>query len=361
MKLSELGWNQYTRKQHNELTDEQVGRIGVENKTNFVLHTKYGELAGIIQGKFRHTAKTPSDFPKVGDWVVFDKLPNEDKAIVQKVLPRYSVIARKAAGDSADVQIIGANIDYLFIVYGLDKPFNAPLIERYLSMAYEGGVEPIVILNKTDSAKYNSKSIKEAESLAPDLAVHALSAKTSVGLHKLVELIEPGRTIAFVGPSGAGKSTIINSLLGSEVQTTGEVRLVDAKGRHTTTRREMFILPHGGILIDTPGIRELETLSGEDTMKTLFTDIETLAAQCRFRNCDHINSKSCAVLTALKEGKLSKQRYDNFIKLTKEASFADTKEDLYKKLDKKRADKKQNKALRESYKLRKPQQKQRHK
>lgn len=361
MKLSELGWNRYLRKQHFIKTDETIGRIGIENKTNFVLHSKEGELAGIIQGKFRHKAKTPSDFPKVGDWVIYNKLPNEDKAVIQKVLPRYSVIARKSAGDSTDAQIIGANIDYLFIVYGLDKPLNVPLIERYLSMAYEGGVEPIVILNKTDSAKYNSKSVKETQALAPDLEVHALSAKTTIGLHKLEALIEPGRTIAFVGPSGAGKSTIINALLGSEVQATGEVRLVDAKGRHTTTRREMFILPHGGILIDTPGIRELETLSTSDTVKTLFTDIETLATKCRFRNCDHINSKSCAVLAALNDGRLTQERYNNYIKLQKEAGFNDSKEDLYKKLDKKKSDRKQNKDLRETYKLRKPGQKQRHK
>src|SRR6476469_1895847 len=167
MKLSELGWIQYERKQTTNLTDESVGRIGIENKTNFVLHTSEGELAGIIQGKFRHVAKTPSDFPKVGDWVVYEKLPNEDKAIIAKVLPRYSVIARKAAGDSQDAQIIAANVDYLLIVYGLDKPFNAPLIERYLSMAYEGGVEPIVILNKIDSTKYSLQAVKEAESLNP--------------------------------------------------------------------------------------------------------------------------------------------------------------------------------------------------
>ncbi len=289
MTLNELGWNRYSRKQKDAAqtkTHDNVGRIGVENKTNFVLHTEHGELAGIIQGKFRHTTKTQSDFPKVGDWVTFKKLQGEDKCVIEKVLPRYSIIGRQAAGEKdkfdkvsktdkkiyqksqkkklyrePEMQIIAANVDLLFIVFGLDQSYNAPLISRYITMAYEGGVEPIVILNKTDKAKLSSKLVRETEQLSPGLEVHALSAKTTIGLHKLEALIEPGRTIAFVGPSGAGKSTLINALIGSKVQATGEVRLVDAKGRHTTTRREMFILPHGGILIDTPGIRELENIS----------------------------------------------------------------------------------------------------
>lgn len=357
MQLTELGWLQYERKQQKSYTENSVGRISVENKTNFVVQTSEGELQGIIQGKFRHETKSGSDFPKVGDWVAFEKLQNEEKCIIHEVLPRYSIIARKSAGESTEPQIIAANVDTLFIVYGLDKEFNAPLVERYLSMAYEGGVEPILILNKIDSIASSDAIKKQAESLAPGLQVHAISAINQQTLPELEVLIEPGRTLAFVGPSGVGKSTIINSLIGSDVQSTGAVRLIDSKGRHTTTRREMFTLPNGGILIDTPGIRELETLSSTDTIRTLFSDIELLAQQCRFKNCDHINSKHCAVLDALHNNTLSQERYDNFIKLSAEAAFQDTKEDIYKRLDKKKSDKRQNKALREAYKTRKPQQK----
>lgn len=366
MRLTELGWLLYKRKQpseldHGTLTNANVGRIGIENKTNFVLHTEEGELEGIIQGKFRHGAKSPSDFPKVGDWVMIDKLPNEDKAIITKVLPRYSVIARKAAGDSTDAQIIASNVDSLFIVFGLDKDFNAPLLERYLSMAYEGGVKPIIILNKSDSAKSVSKVVEAAESLAPGLKVQAISAKTNDGLEAVERLIEPGRTIAFVGPSGVGKSTLINALLGSEVQATGEVRLTDAKGRHTTTRRELFVLPSGGILIDTPGIRELETLSSAGSVSAVFDDIEELTAECRFRDCDHINSDGCAVLDAVAGGTISQERYDSFIKLTKEAEFHEGKDDVYAQQEKKANDRKLTKGLREAYQKRKPGQKNRQK
>jgi ribosome biogenesis GTPase len=354
MKLAELGWLQYSRKEKSaeKIQADNVGRIGVENKTNFLIHANSGELAGIIQGKFRHSAKSPSDFPKVGDWVEFKKLQGEDKAVIEKVLPRYSVIARKGAGDSKDAQIIAANVDFLFIVYGLDKEFNAPLIERYISMAYEGGVEPIILLNKTDKSKVSAKVAIEAEKLAAGLEVHTLSAINSEGLGKIEALIEPGRTFAFVGPSGVGKSTIINALIGSNVQTTGEVRLVDSKGRHTTTRREIFVLPNGGILIDTPGIRELETLSTGETVKTLFADIEQLASKCRFRNCDHINSKSCAVLAAVKEGKITKERYDNFIKLNDRAN--ESSGSNYGRQKQKIKDKQASKAASEASKKRLP-------
>lgn len=318
MDLVQLGWEQYKRKQ-NPQTQSDVGRVGIEHKTDFIIHSELGDLRGIIQGKFRYRTKSSADFPKVGDWVIYTKLTNEQKCVINEVLPRYSLIARKAAGDSQDAQIIAANVDVIFIVFGLDHEFNPPLLERYLAMAYEGHVTPVVILNKTDKTKFSKATVEQVQKLAPEVTTYAISAKTEIGLHKIEHEIEPGRTIAFVGPSGAGKSTMINALLGSDVQQTAEVRLSDSKGRHTTTRREMFILPHGGILIDTPGIRELETLSSEDTVKTLFADIEQVAAQCRFRDCDHIKSKGCAVLTAVAEGKISDERYRNFLKLRTEA------------------------------------------
>lgn len=321
MNLNQLGWKKYKSKQSPELTTETVGRIGVENKTNFVIHSPNSDLQGIIQGKFRHTTKDSSNFPKVGDWVVYEKLPNEDKAIIQKVLPRYSLIARKSAGDSTEPQIIAANVDVLFIVFGLDHDFNAPLLERYLSMAHEGSVTPVIVLNKTDKSKYSEATKKQAEKMSQGTLVFAISAKTELGVHHVEEVVESGHTFAFVGPSGAGKSTLINALIGSQQQTTGEVRLVDAKGRHTTTRREMFFLPNGGILIDTPGIRELETLSTEDMVKTFFADIEAIAGMCRYKDCDHIKSQNCAVVKALEVGRITELRYENYIKLMKEAAY----------------------------------------
>lgn len=325
MDLTDLGWEQYKRRQPASLSEHEVGRVGIENKTDFIIHSEANDLRGIIQGKFRYNANSPADFPKVGDWVVHDKLKNEAKTIIQKILPRYSIIARKAAGDTSDAQIIATNVDILFIVVGLDQTFNPPLLERYLAMAYEGHVTPIVILNKTDKNKLSQNVVTQIQTMAPEVDVYAISAKTEVGLHKIEHLIEPGRTIAFVGPSGAGKSTLINALIGSDVQQTGEVRTTDSKGRHTTTRREIFVLPGGGILIDTPGIRELETLSSEDTVRSIFADIEQIAQHCRFRDCDHVKSKGCAVIAAVTEGKVSEERYQSFLKLIGEAKtgFAD--------------------------------------
>ena len=353
MDLNDLGWLQYERKAKPHLTTETVGRIGVEHKTNFVLHTTHGDITGIIQGKFRHTATSATEYPKVGDWVIYEKLPTEDKAIIKAVLPRYSVIARKAAGDPEATQIITTNVDTLFIVFGLDQDFNAPLLERYLSMAFEGNVQPIVILNKLDAAKFSQQVVQEVQTIAPEAQVYTISAKTTIGLHQVEALIEPGKTITFVGPSGAGKSTLVNALLGSEIQTTGAVRLSDAKGKHTTTRREMFILPSGGILIDTPGIRELETLSGEHAMDALYEDITALAAACRFRDCDHSNSRDCAILAAVENGSLAPERYDAYMKQLAESAFHDSKTNGDMRWKRKQRDKQIHKGLKQLYEVRK--------
>lgn len=314
MNLRDYGWSQYQRQTKDSPTEDSVGRIGVEHKTSFVIHSQDGDLDGIILGKFRKNAKSPAEFPKVGDWVQYTQLPNEAKAVIDRVLPRYSLLSRKSAGESQQEQIIATNVDVLFILFGLDQALNPALITRYLSMAYEGGVKPVIILNKTDKIKLSGNAIKQVAAIDPQTQVYGISAKTAIGLHQIEALIEPGKTIVFVGPSGAGKSTLVNALIGQEVQTTGDVRIADAKGRHTTTRRELFVLPGGGILIDTPGIRELENIGDGQSSQSLYDDCESLAKQCKFRNCDHVQSQGCALLSAVEQGLLDPQRYHGYLK-----------------------------------------------
>jgi ribosome biogenesis GTPase len=289
--------------------------VAVENRGGYLLYAEVGELEGIVQGKFIRNAKLESDYPKVGDWVLIEKLQGEAKAIIKEVLPRFSKIGRKRAGEDVAEQIIAANVGIAFIVLGLDGDFNIGRIERYVAMAKEGGCEPIVLLNKSDLIEDAQVKLAEVESQLSGIKIFLVSAKNKFGVAEVSELISEGESVVFVGSSGAGKSTLVNALLGSERQKTNETRLDDSRGRHTTTKRELIVLPAGGILIDTPGMRELGLWASESALNEAFEDIEAFARLCKFNNCDHQFDKGCAVTEALAKKLITQERYDRYLKL----------------------------------------------
>jgi ribosome biogenesis GTPase len=316
MKLETLGWDLYKKSLKENIEQENLARVAVENRGGYLLYSEAGELEGIIQGKFMRSASSEIDYPKVGDWVVMEKLPNEAKAVIKSILPRKTKISRKRAGEDVAEQIIAANVDIVFIVQGLDGDFNISRLERYVAMSKEGGCEPVVILNKVDLADDAQATLEEVARKIPRVKIFLVSAQNGQGVEDVRSLIQEGLSVVFVGSSGVGKSTLVNALLGIDLQKTQEVRLDDSRGRHTTTKRELLLLPSGGVLIDTPGMRELGLWASQDALGEAFDDIEIFVRLCKFNDCDHVQSPGCAVLEALKEGKIDRQRYDNFIKLS---------------------------------------------
>jgi ribosome biogenesis GTPase len=314
MNLSLLGWDLYKKSLTEKIEENTVARVAIENRGGYLLYSIFGELEGIIQGKFMRSATSEIDYPKVGDWVVIEKLQGEAKAVIKKILPRNSKISRKRAGEDVAEQIIATNIDIAFIVQGLDGDFNIGRLERYVAMAKEGGCEPIILLNKYDLVS-DGAQMKDIEQAVPGVKLFCISAISGYGIEEVRKLIRPGKSIVFVGSSGAGKSTIVNALLGSEKQKTNEIRLDDSRGKHTTTKRELIVMPTGGIVIDTPGMRELGLWASTASLDETFEDIEVFTRQCKFKDCDHQFDKGCSVIDALKKGTIEQARYDRYLKL----------------------------------------------
>lgn len=327
--LETLGWN--TRFIHDfEPYKEKgydVGRIVLEHKHIYRIYTETAELLGEVSGKMRHTSTERGDFPAVGDWVAFTPFPGENKALIHAVLPRFSKISRKVAGKNLEEQIVAANVDTLFLVNALDQDFNPRRMERYLIMAWESGATPVILLSKADLCPDVEAKVRIVEQTAIGAHVHVVSAEQDFGLEALNPYLQKGKTIALVGSSGVGKSTLINKLCGEEVQLVSEVRAGDHRGRHTTTHRELILLPGGGMLIDTPGMRELQLWEAGEGWEETFEDIEGLAGECFFRDCSHEREKGCAVQEALASGRLDPARYKNYRKLQRELAFQTQKED----------------------------------
>jgi ribosome biogenesis GTPase / thiamine phosphate phosphatase len=348
MNLTDLGWENYIQAfpETTKLSPESVARVAVENKTGYTLFTTYGELTGVLPRAARYKTERASGFPKVGDWVRFEKLPNETKAVITELLPRKTKLSRVGIGHNLDEQIIAANIDKVFIVQGLDANFSLPRFERFLIMVRESGAQPVLVLNKTDLTDDITSYIAQISTLAPNVPIVSMSAATGAGLNGIKQYIHSGDTVVFVGVSGVGKSTIINALLQNNALATSSVRETDSRGRHTTTRKEMIILPSGGVLIDTPGIRELQLDANEEAIANTFADITTLTTQCKFRDCDHEKSQGCAILKAVANGSIPEDRYKRFIKLKREQEHQEKKRDTLGERERKAKHKKIHRDLR---------------
>lgn len=341
MDLRKLGWDDYFEKIFSPLKSSgySVGRVTIENRERYQVATEIGECPAEVTGKFMFSADSSAEFPKVGDWVAVTLFESEQKAIIHEVLPRKTKFSRKVAGNTFEEQVIAANLDVIFIVQSLDENYNLRRLERYLVMVHENRVAPVVVLNKTDLCPEFAERATAVRNRMPELLVVSVSAKSNFGIDVLKSLIRDGLTVAFIGSSGVGKSSLINRLIGEEVLKTTEVREADSRGRHTTTRRQLIVLPDGGCLIDTPGMRELQLWHAEEGLDETFSDIDRLAANCHFSDCTHTSEIKCAVLAAVASGELPEGRYQNYLKMRKELAHLESTVNKESFLERKRKEK----------------------
>lgn len=327
----------------------EPARVSSSQRDQYKLITESGEISGEPSGALWHRAASAAAMPVVGDWVAVRRVSDE-YAITEAVLPRRTCFSRRAAGRREEQQTIAANIDTVFLVCGLDGDFNLRRIERYLALAAESGAAPVIVLNKADVCECVEQRTAEVRAIAGAAEIAVVSAREPGGIDALRGYVGPGRTVALLGSSGVGKSTIVNALLGEDRLRTQEVRESDSRGRHTTTHRELAVLPGGGALIDTPGMRELQLWASAETVEQTFDEIAEAAAECRFGDCTHTQEPGCAVLAAVASGALSAERMESYRKLMGEARRHERMTDVLAAQKYKRWNKAVHKAARRFYK-----------
>jgi len=325
MKIEQLGFNKWflDRIDPTKLIDHQIARVITVNKDSYTINNGEGDVSAEITGKLMFSADSPLDYPATGDWVIAQYYDKNSFAIISEIVPRKTVLKRKTSGKKIEFQLIAANIDTGLIVQSLDNNYNLRRLERYLVMINESDIQPIVLLSKSDLLPDNEvgKKVTEINALIPDIRVVPFSNKDNARLKLVKELLIPWKTYCLLGSSGVGKTTLINNLLDEVRLKTHSVREKDGKGRHITTRRQLINLKNGSMIIDTPGMRELGNFAVDTGIHSTFDDIAELSNQCRYNDCSHTQEQGCSILAALKDGIISQERYQNFVKLKKESAF----------------------------------------
>jgi ribosome biogenesis GTPase / thiamine phosphate phosphatase len=305
------------------MQSRQPARISSVEKDSFLTLIGNKEIFAQIDGKLRFSIQSPLDWPATGDWVNVSLHNDGELALIHEVLPRKSLLSRKKAGHEIEYQLIAANIDAAFIIQSLDHNFNLRRLERNLTLVHEAGITPLVLLSKSDllSSDDIQNHIEQIRNANGELAIAAFSNLSGEGIDSIRAMIEPGKTYCLMGSSGVGKTTLLNTLIGREIYPTAPVREHDSHGRHTTTRRQLITLESGGIMIDTPGMRELAGIDIEAGLEMTFEEIAALSLQCKFTDCSHANEPGCAIRSAIESGTLSQDRLDNYQKMQKESRF----------------------------------------
>ena len=326
-----LGWSPYFENQltSGDRSRYSVGRILEERKNCYVLMTEDGrEVRASLAGKLKYEASGRGELPAVGDWVCASVRKEEGRATIHRLLERRTKISRNGAGSFIDEQVLAANIDTVFLVNSLGQDLNPRTIERYLALVLESGARPVLLLTKADLCAEPAKAAAGIERVAPFVPVHAVSALEGSGLNALAAYLGPGQTSVLLGPSGVGKSTLVNRILGDPRQEVREIRSKDNRGRHTTTSRQLVFLPEGGMLIDTPGMRELQLWNADEALGQTFQDVEEAAAGCRFTACGHhAGTPGCGIQAAIESGALPPERVASWSKLGRELTFLDRRKD----------------------------------
>ena len=339
MKIVQLGFNNwfFDRIDPTKLIDHQIARVITVHKDSYTINNGKGDVSAEITVKLMFSTDSPLDYPATGDWVLAQYFDNDSFAIISEIVPRKSILKRKTSGKKIEFQLIATNIDTGLIVQSLDNDYNLRRLERYLVMIHQSNIQSAVLLSKSDllPVREIDKKVDEIHDLNPDIRVLPFSNKDNTKLKHVRDLLAPRKTYCLLGSSGVGKSTLINNLLDEVQLKTDNVREKDGKGRHVTTRRQLMNLQNGAMIIDTPGMRELGNFAVDTGIHSTFDEIAVLSNQCRYNDCSHTQEQGCSILAALKDGIISQERYQNFIKLNKESAFYEMSY-----LEKKRKDKK---------------------